>query len=230
MKATFLLKPTRASRLLGSSVWGRVFAVLLLAFLQNIVLPNVAYAQITAKGRVLDETNAGLPGASVVVKGTTNGAITDVNGNFSLQTTSGATLVVSYIGYETEEVSVKDNAPLSISLKAGKSLNEVVVVGYGTQNKKDVTGAVTSVSEATLKEVPASNLLNQLKGRAAGVSIVSNGSTPGSQGQIRIRGNRTLTTSSGASDALDGPLVVVDGIPFGGLNDINLDDITSLEI
>jgi TonB-dependent starch-binding outer membrane protein SusC len=112
----------------------------------------------------------------------------------------------------------------------GKSLNEVVVVGYGTQRKKDLTGAVTSISSNTLKEVPAPNLLNQLKGRAAGVSIVSNGSTPGSQGQIRIRGNRTLTTNSGSSDALDGPLVVVDGIPFGGLNDINPDDIASLEI
>jgi TonB-linked SusC/RagA family outer membrane protein len=106
----------------------------------------------------------------------------------------------------------------------------VVVVGYGTQRKRDVTGSVVSVSEATLKEVPAPNLINQLKGRAAGVSIISNGSTPGAQGQIRIRGNRTLTTSSGSSDGLDGPLIVVDGIPFGGLNDINPDDIANLEV
>nr|WP_250764610.1 SusC/RagA family TonB-linked outer membrane protein [Dyadobacter sp. MSC1_007] len=106
----------------------------------------------------------------------------------------------------------------------------MVVVGYGTQRKRDVTGSVVSVSEATLKEVPAPNLINQLKGRAAGVSIISNGSTPGAQGQIRIRGNRTLTTSSGSSDGLDGPLIVVDGIPFGGLNDINPDDIANLEV
>jgi TonB-dependent SusC/RagA subfamily outer membrane receptor len=101
-------------------------------------------------------------------------------------------------------------------------------VGYGTQKKRDITGAVVSVSEKTLKEVPAPNLLNSLKGRAAGVSIVSNGSTPGSQASIRVRGNRSLTTGSG--DGLDGPLVVVDGIPFGGLNDINPDDISNIEI
>lgn len=185
---------------------------------------------VSVKGAIQDETGAGLPGASVVIKGTAKGTVTDNDGGFALEAPKGATLLISYVGYDNQEVIVNDNTPLSIRLNSGKALSEVVVIGYGTQNKKDVTGAVTSVSEATLREVPAPNLLNQLKGRAAGVSIVSNGATPGSQGQIRIRGNRTLTTSQGGSDALDGPLVVVDGIPFGGLNDINPDDITSLEI
>jgi TonB-dependent SusC/RagA subfamily outer membrane receptor len=185
---------------------------------------------MSIKGSIKDESGQGLPGASVVVKGTSTGAVTDNDGNFTLELAKGSTLIISYVGYDNQEIIVNDNTPLSIQLTSGKSLNEVVVVGYGTQRKKDVTGSVVSVSEATLKEVPAPNLLNQLKGRAAGVSIVSNGATPGAQGQIRIRGNRTLTTSAGGSDGLDGPLVVVDGIPFGGLNDINPDDIASLEI
>ena len=167
---------------------------------------------LSLKGSIKDESGSGLPGASIVVKGTTLGVVTDNEGNFSLEAPKGGTLVISYVGFDNQEISINDNTPLSILMTTqGKALNEVVVVGYGTQRKRDVTGAVTSVNEATLREVPAPNLLNQLKGRAAGVSIVSNGSTPGSQGQIRIRGNRTLTTGSGASDALDGPLVVVDG-------------------
>lgn len=107
----------------------------------------------------------------------------------------------------------------------------MVVVGYGTQRKRDVTGSVASVSGETLREVPAPNIVNQLKGRTAGVDIVSNSSTPGGGGQIRIRGNRTITNSQGTSDALDAPLLVVDGVAFGGsINDINPEDVASLDI
>lgn len=190
-----------------------------------------AAKDIEITGRVTDETGDGLPGVNIQVKSTIRGTSTDANGNYriSLPDVAGAVLVFSYVGYESQEVVVGSQKVINIRLIAGnKTLNEVVVVGYGTQRKRDVTGAVVSVNEATLKEVPAPNLLNQLKGRAAGVSIVSNGSTPGSQATIRIRGNRSLTTGNG--DGLDGPLVVVDGIPFGGLNDINPDDIANLEI
>ncbi len=186
----------------------------------------------TVTGRVSDAlTREILPSVSIIVKGTTRGTTTDASGNYRIEAAPNEVLVFSYISYATKEVSVGNNTVLNVDLaEDANSLSEVVVVGYGTQRKRDLTGAVTSVSESTLKEVPAPNLISQLKGRAAGVSIVSNGSTPGAQGQIRIRGNRTLTTGSGSSDALDGPLVVVDGIPFGGLNDINPDDIASLEI
>ena len=187
--------------------------------------------QIDISGRITSEDGQGLPGVNVQVKGTGRGTSTDVNGNYklTLPDANGVVLVFSYVGYVTKEVAVGAQKIIDIRLEAdNKTLNEVVVVGYGTQRKRDVTGAVVSVSEATLKEVPAPNLLNQLKGRAAGVSIVSNGSTPGSQASIRIRGNRSITTGNG--DGLDGPLVVVDGIPFGGLNDINPDDIANLEI
>ncbi|GAB3573735.1 TonB-dependent receptor [Spirosoma luteolum] len=185
--------------------------------------------QIT--GRVVSETGEGLPGVNIQIKGTTRGTTTDVDGNYRLTAPqgNGTVLVFSFIGYQTQEVTVGARNAINITLaNDDKTLNEVVVVGYGVQRKRDVTGSVVSVNEATLKEVPAPNLVNQLKGRAAGVTIVSNGSTPGSQGQIRIRGNRTLTTGNG--DGLDGPLVVVDGIPYGGLNDINPDDIANLEI
>lgn len=189
-------------------------------------------ADIEVSGKVTGPDGEPLPGASVLVKSTTRGTSADQDGNFRLTVQdANAVLVFSLVGYAPKEVVVGTQQIINVTLSVdNKTLEEVVVVGYGVQRKRDVTGSVVSVSESTLKEVPAPNLVNQLKGRAAGVSIISNGSTPGSQGQIRIRGNRTLTTSSGSSDGLDGPLVVVDGIPFGGLNDINPDDILSLEV
>ncbi|MCF0041438.1 SusC/RagA family TonB-linked outer membrane protein [Dyadobacter fanqingshengii] len=189
-------------------------------------------ADIEVTGKVTGPDGEALPGANVLIKSTTRGTSADQDGNFRLSVQDAdAVLVFSLVGYAPKEVVVGTQQIINVTLAVdNKTLEEVVVVGYGVQRKRDVTGSVVSVSESTLKEVPAPNLVNQLKGRAAGVSIISNGSTPGSQGQIRIRGNRTLTTSSGSSDGLDGPLVVVDGIPFGGLNDINPDDILSLEV
>lgn len=187
--------------------------------------------QIT--GRVVDEKGEGLPGVNIQIKSTTRGTTTDERGNYRLAVPdANAVLVFSLVGFAAREVTVGSQSAINVTMAPDdKTLDEVVVVGYGTQRKRDVTGSVVSVNEATLKEVPAPNLINQLKGRAAGVTIVSNGSTPGSQGSIRIRGNRTLTSGqASASDGADGPLVVVDGIPFGGLNDINPDDIANLEI
>lgn len=190
-------------------------------------------AEVEITGKVTGEGGDALPGTSILIKSSTRGTIADADGNFkiTIPDSEPKVLVFSLVGYVSREVPVGNQKTINVSLVPDhKVLEEVVVVGYGTQRKRDVTGSVVSVSESTLKEVPAPNLISQLKGRAAGVSIISNGSTPGSQGQIRIRGNRTLTTSSGSSDGLDGPLVVVDGIPFGGLNDINPDDILSLEV
>jgi TonB-linked SusC/RagA family outer membrane protein len=192
---------------------------------------DITAVDVQVSGRVVDEKGGGLPGVNIQIKSTTRGTTTDANGNYRLTTPNGAVLVFSLVGYAAKEITVGSQPVINVTLAPDdKTLDEVVVVGYGVQRKRDITGSVVSVNEATLKEVPAPNLVNQLKGRAAGVTVVSNGSTPGSQGQIRIRGNRTLTTSSGGSDGLDGPLVVVDGIPYGGLNDINPDDIVNLEI
>ncbi|MDX1940377.1 MAG: SusC/RagA family TonB-linked outer membrane protein, partial [Saprospiraceae bacterium] len=188
---------------------------------------------VNVEGRVYaEDSKEALPGVNITIKGTTNGTITDVDGYYSINVSSDATLVFSFLGYKTQEITVNNSRTIDVTLAIdATSLDEVVVIGYGTQRKRDVTGSVTSVSESELKEVPAPNLITQLKGRAAGVSIVSNGSTPGSSGQIRIRGNRTITNSQGASDGLDGPLLVVDGIPFpGSINDLNPEDIASLDI
>jgi TonB-linked SusC/RagA family outer membrane protein len=192
----------------------------------------MGYAQQQVRGVVKSQAGETLIGANILVKGTNFGTVTEVDGTFSLQVPGpDAVLVFSYTGFGTQEIRVGSQSVLEVTLSSTMlGLEEIVVIGYGTQRRKDLTGSVTRVSEQTLKEVPAPNLISQLKGRTAGVSIVSNSSTPGAQGQIRIRGNRTLTTSSGASDGLDGPLVVVDGIPYGGLNDINPDDIASIDI
>ena len=201
------------------------------AFLLLMMLLNFnSQAQLRLiKGSVQSDGTVALPGVSIVLKGTKMGTTSDAKGTFTLQAKPEDVIVFTMVGFQTREVTVGSRTLIDVTLNEDtKSLDEVIVVGYGTQKKRDITGSVVSVSEKTLKEVPASDLLNTLKGRAAGVSIVSNGSTPGSQASIRIRGNRSLTTGNG--DGLDGPLVVVDGIPYGGLNDINPNDISNIEI
>ena len=207
---------------LGVNFTAFVFAVLL----QVIIMPHNVFAQdVTIKGKVTGEAGAPLAGVSISLKGTSKGTTTDNNGNFSISAVKGNTLVISAIGYAEKEVKIGNDVNLSIRLESTeKSLGEVVVVGYGTQRRKEVTGAVTSVNERTLREVPAANLAQGLQGRAAGLEIQRTGTRPGSVGQIRIRGSRSI---NGSND----PLFVVDGIPFeGSLNDINPDDVASIDI
>jgi TonB-dependent starch-binding outer membrane protein SusC len=188
-------------------------------------------------GKVVDETGSPLIGASVKLKGAPGGTVTDVNGNFSLSLpASVTTLTISYIDYITKDVAVtpSTNHMVVTLTPSPNSLNEVVVVGYGVQKKRDVTGSLVAVSAQTLNEAPSSDIVSELKGRTAGVDIVDNGSTPGASAQIRIRGDRTLTqnnTASSTVNALDGPLLVVDGIPYGGnFSDLDQDNVESLEI
>ena len=201
--------------------------------LLSLMWVSPANAQdISVKGRVTDATGQGIINASITVKGSQTGVSSNETGHFEISAPARAILVISSIGFATKEVPVNGQTSLTVSLtESGSNLDQVVVVGYGTQRKRDVTGSVVSVSAATLQEVPAPNVIAQLKGRVAGVDIVSNSATPGASGSIRIRGNRTITNSQGTSDALDGPLLVVDGIPYGGsINDINPDDISGLEV
>ncbi|WP_207424626.1 SusC/RagA family TonB-linked outer membrane protein [Desertivirga brevis] len=178
-------------------------------------------------GKVLDETSQPLPGASVKLKSGTASATTDVTGAFKIRVPEGAaTLVVSFIGYVTKEVAVgASSTTLSVSLAPkSNSLDAVVVVGYGTQKRADITGAVAGIKGESLQEVPSANAVAALQGRVAGVDISRNSSRPGAGGQIRIRGNRSL---SGTSE----PLIVLDGVPFNGsINDINPDDIANIDI
>lgn len=197
------------------------------------IIKSDNFQQRNITGRIVDANNLPLAGVNVVEKGTTNGAITSADGKFSLMVSSASpVLQFSFIGYETQEVTVGTQTTLEITLAESlKGLDEVIVIGYGTARKKDITGSVASVSSATLQEVPTSNMISGLKGRAAGIDIVNNSTLPGASGQIRIRGNRQMATTQSASDAIDGPLLVVDGIPYGGnITDISNNDIESIDI
>ena len=190
------------------------------------LIPLCSIAQnITVKGIVKDNLGESVIGANVTEKGTTNGMITDLDGNFSLTVQKNATLVISYIGYVTQEIAIKGNTNLNIILKEdSKALEEVVVIGYGTAKKSDVTGSIASVGGDKLQEMPSTNITYALQNRVAGVDMTQTSSQPGATMQIRIRGTRSLTASND-------PLVVLDGIPFmGNLSDINPGDIKSMDI
>ncbi|WP_229755105.1 SusC/RagA family TonB-linked outer membrane protein [Hymenobacter cavernae] len=188
-----------------------------------------AQAQRTVTGKVVTlESSEPLPGVTVVLKNTTVGTATDNNGNFSLDLPGNVgTLVFSFIGYATKEVQLAGQSNLTVTLGQGaKALDEVVVVGYGTQKKSDVTGALSSVSEGQIQQVTTQNLTQALQGRAAGVDVAGGNFRPGEVPAIRIRGNRSVRASNE-------PLYVVDGIPLApgtGLNDFNPQDIQSVEV
>src|SRR5471030_3157716 len=194
------------------------------------------YAQtISVKGKVVDEQGEAVIGATVKLKSHAGATTTDINGNFAIQVPANEnTLVVSYIGYKTQEILVTNatnNLRITLTVNAS-SLNEVVVVGYGTQRKRDITGAIGSITEDQLQAVPSDNVIDQLKGRMAGVDIVTNSTQPGASDQIRIRGSRSLGSSQSQDDSQNQPLLVVDGVPFigGSINDLNPDDIASLDV
>jgi len=185
---------------------------------------SVASVQQTkqASGHVTDSQGP-LIGATVMEKGTTNGTVTDFDGNFTLNVKPGATLVISYVGYESQEVKAGDH--LRVNLKEdGHVVNEVVVIGYGTQRREAVTGSVANIGGEKLNQIAASNAAEALQGRVAGVLMTQTSSKPGAEMQIRIRGQRSLSASND-------PLIVLDGIPFmGQLSDINPADIKSMDI
>ncbi|PJJ58708.1 SusC/RagA family TonB-linked outer membrane protein [Hymenobacter chitinivorans] len=192
-----------------------------------VLMPSQAWAQATQtiSGKITSSDNGEtLPGVTVLQKGTTNGVSSNSDGSFTLQAPLGSTLVFSAVGYVSKEITVTDPT-VNVTLGADvKALNEVVVVGYGTQRAEAVTGSVASVSGETLREVPSANISQALQGRLPGVEFSQSSSQPGATTQIRIRGTRSL----GASND---PLVVLDGIPFpGSIGDINPNDIQSVDI
>ncbi len=191
-----------------------------------VALAIDAFAQNkTVKGTVNDAMGPVI-GASVLVKGTTNGVITDIDGNFILSDVpEKGILQISYVGYKTQEVPVAGKSVLNITLQEdSEMLEEVVVVGYGVQKKSDVTGAMSRVTSKTIEERPVQNALQAMQGKVTGVDITSN-NRPGELGDIRIRGNRSITADND-------PLYVIDGIPMtaGSIADINPSDIESMEI
>ena len=182
--------------------------------------------QITGKVSSSDDGNP-LPGVSIKVKGTTTGVVTDVNGSFKLTVPANATLVFSYIGYVTQEVVLGSRSVVDVKLVLQLSaLNEIVVVGYGTQKRTDLTGSISSVSAQTIAQVPVTSLEQAMQGRAAGVQVTNNDGAPGGNITVLIRGTGSLANGGNV------PLYVVDGYPLevGGINNINPNDIESIDI
>lgn len=191
------------------------------------VTSTMAWAQGNVSGKVVDATGEPVIGASVVVKGTTTGAVTDIDGNFSIPNVPrNANLEISYIGFKTQSVSVSGKNAINVTLQEDRQmLDDVVVVGYGVQKKSDVTGAMASVSTEELNARPVNNALEALQGKAAGVDITTN-ERPGSLGSIRIRGERSLTAGNA-------PLYVVDGVPLmsaSAIETLNPRDIETIDI
>ena len=184
-----------------------------------------ATARITVSGKVTDANGEAIIGANILEKGSRTGSITDANGNFSLSVASDASLKVSYIGYETREVKVKGRSQLSVVLEEDtKMVDEVVIVSYGSQLKREVTGSVAQINTSTLADMPVLQFSQELQGKIAGVQINQYSGQVGSGMAFRIRGAASL--SSGNS-----PLVVVDGIPLtGDINNINPSEIESFSV
>lgn len=186
--------------------------------------PVTAQDAIVVRGTVTDHTGMPLVGVNVVVKGATIGTVTDIDGHFDLPNVpKGATLLFSYIGYKSQEVKALEKLTITLS-EDNELLDEVVVVGYGTQKKVNMTGAVSSVKVDALDNRPVTNATNALAGLAAGLSVTNTGGgTPGLESPtIRIRGQGTLNNSD--------PLVVIDGMAGANISDINPQDIESISV
>lgn len=178
---------------------------------------------VVISGAVTDENGQPLPGATVAVKGTTSGTVTDFDGKYELNASTDAVLVVSYIGYSTQEVSVNGQTQIDVQLEQGLELDEVILVGYGTVKKSDLTGAVARIGEEAIKNNAQSQVFDRIAGKIAGVNI-NQSSSPGGTSIIEIRGPTSLT--GGTS-----PLIVLDGVIYNGdIRDINPNDIQNIDV
>ncbi len=203
-----------------------------LALLLMIISVGLAQERVVT-GTVTDDQGAGMPGVNVLVKGTPQGTVTDAQGSFTISAPGNATLVFTFVGFKTTEMPVGDRTKIDIALASDlTALEEVVVIGYGTQKRSDLTGAVGSVSEDKLKERPTSSLNQALSGKIAGVQVNNNSGRPGGRSNVRIRGFSSINSSNN-------PLYVVDGIqlPQGtkdqfsnAIDYINPNDVISMEV
>ncbi|NLU39021.1 MAG: TonB-dependent receptor [Bacteroidales bacterium] len=198
------------------------------SFLFFMVIQSQAALQEkkTITGSVKDaETNEPLPGATILEKGTTNGTITDVDGNFTLQVKANGSLQISYVSYKTEEVAITGSSQYTISLSPDVvGVSDVVVIGYGTVKKSDLTGAVSSISSEDIRQNIGSGIDQALQGRTAGVTVTANSGAPGAAPTVRIRGMGTITNPN--------PFYVIDGIPVSSesVGMLNPGDIESMEV
>ena len=192
----------------------------------------VLFAQektVQVKGVIKNSEGEPLPGVSIQLKGTTKGTTTKSDGTFAIDAPANSTLVVTYIGHVQQDIKVGTTDLSSINLQMTpdrNAMDQIVVVGYGTRKKSDVTGSIVSINEQSIKDIPAANLAQAIQGQGAGIDIQKGGgnSKPGATPTILVRGSRSLI-------ATNAPLIVVDGVPFNGnFNDLNQDDVTSVEV
>ena len=202
---------------------GRKFLFTVVAFVLSGVM---AFAQTkTVTGTIVDEFGEPIIGANVLVKGTTNGAVTDIDGNYSITGVSNADeLVVSYIGYASQTFPVGNQTTFNITMKEdGENLEEVVVVGYGVQKKKDLTGSVSSIKSADIQNVAAANAMQAMQAKVPGMDLQQSSGQAGAGVSITMRGNRSISADNG-------PLILVDGVVYGSTLDIPAGDIESMDI
>ncbi|MFD3000677.1 SusC/RagA family TonB-linked outer membrane protein [Pontibacter toksunensis] len=185
-----------------------------------------AFSQgFSVAGRVVDENGTGLPGVTVVLKGTSTATPTDTEGNYQLSVPNGdGTLTFSFIGYRPQDVPIKGRSTVNVSLAPDQqALEEVVVIGYGTAKRQDLTGAVTSMAAKEIEKIPVSNIAEAMTGRMAGVQVTTTDGAPGAEIVIRVRGGGSVTQDNS-------PLYIVDGFPVSSINDIAPADIASIDI
>lgn len=203
--------------------WAYVSRIGLLILTLLFTLHLSAQNKKTITGTILDEKGESIIGASVAVKGTANGTITDIDGKFSLDVNENDILAITYVGFLAQEIPVTGKSNLQITLKENaEMLDEIVVVGYGVMRKRDLTGAVSSIDSKSMQDKPVANIGEALQGRASGVQIINSGA-PGSNVSIRIRGISTINNSE--------PLLVIDGVPTDlSLNALNMDDVQTVDV
>ena len=209
------MKKNRRKILSGSR---KIFFAILAMFLSL----SASAQQITASGQILDAQKEPLIGVSVQEKGTSNGAITDLDGNFTLNVKQNAILIFSYVGYKSQEVKAAHQMKITLQ-EDNEVLDEVVVIGYGSVKRKDVTTAISSVSTKDLDMRPIVSAGQAIQGKAAGVSVIQPNGTPGGEMSIRVRGT---TSMNGSND----PLYVVDGVPVDNIKFLSPNDIESMQI
>lgn len=197
----------------------------LLFFLVAVISLSVSAQNVTVTGTVTDKTGETVIGASVVQKGnTSNGTITDIDGNFSLSVPANATLVFSYVGMTPQEIALKGKTKINVVMEDdAQALEEVVVIGYGTAKKKDLTGAVSTVKGAELAKVPVTNVAEALTGKLAGVQITTTDGSPDAEMIIKVRGGGSITGDNS-------PLYIVDGFPVSSMGDISPSDIEDITV
>ena len=198
----------------------KVNSLLLLAFLFSFS----AFSQKTVTGRVTS-SDSSIASVTVEVKNSKLGTQTDANGQYSISAPANGILIFSHVGFESQEIAVKDRSKINIQLiREASQMADVIVVGYGTQKKADVTGAITTISPDKFKSIPSTDVVQALAGKVAGLNITQNNAIPGVTPSVMIRGQNSISANTS-------PLIVLDGVPYSGnVNSINPNDIAGISV